>query len=187
MIHQRLRGSMKLLIAIGAVVFTAAVLAAGLVRHDPAGSAGVTLPLTQQPDQPAPALVGDTLRGDSFSLAELRGEVVVVNVMASWCAPCRDELPLLADASQRWAGDAVQIVGIAMRDDPDDVKAMLAETGAESMTVVPDPHATMAVALGVRGVPETFVIDRGGTVRLHALGPITAEWIDEWLPPVVSS
>jgi cytochrome c biogenesis protein CcmG, thiol:disulfide interchange protein DsbE len=183
----RLRWAAKILLAVCAVAGTAVVLAAGLVHNGGAPQADSSLPLTQRPNHPAPALAGETLHGDPFSLTGLRGHVVVINVMASWCAPCRAELPVLEQASTRWADSGVRIVGIAMRDDPDDARALLAETGTESMTVVPDPDGTMAVDLGVRGVPETFVLDPAGTVRLHAFGPISAEWLEQWLPKVVSS
>lgn len=161
------------------------VLAAGLGRHD--AQPDSSLPITQQPDQPAPTLTGTTLTGAHFDLATLRGKVVVLNVMASWCAPCRAELPVLADAKSRFSGTGVEFVGIAMRDDPADARQLLTDTGTGSMTVLLDPDGVGAVDLGVRGVPETFVVDKAGSVRLHAFGPVTDAWFDHWLSPLVTA
>jgi cytochrome c biogenesis protein CcmG/thiol:disulfide interchange protein DsbE len=122
------------------------------------------------------------LQGKPFDLENLRGRVVVITVMASWCAPCRAELPELAAAAERFAPRDVQIVGLAMRDDPHDALALLRESNADRLLVVADPDGIRAVGLGARGVPETFVVDRDGKLRLHALGPITEQWLDKYLP-----
>lgn len=169
----------------GAVVVAAlaAVLAAGLTPRD-AASPRADLPVTRTLDQPVPDLSGKTLHGNDFDMSELRGRIVVINVMASWCAPCREELPELAEAAHRWPPDEVQVIGLAMRDDPDDAMQLLHEAGAADLTVLADPDGTHAVSLGVRGVPETFLVDRGGTVRLHAFGPVTFDWLARHLPPL---
>ena len=176
---------LKALVGCVLVAALGLVLAAGLGRRD--AQPDSSLPVTQQPDRPAPALTGTTLSGQRFDLERLRGKVVVLNVMASWCAPCRAELPVLAHAEDRFGGPAVEFVGIAMRDDPADTRQLLADTGTGSMTVLLDPDGVGAVDLGVRGVPETFVVDRTGSVRLHAFGPVTDAWFDRWLSPLVAS
>src|SRR5688572_19770907 len=67
---------------------------------------------------PAPPLTGEDLAGDRRSLADLRGSVVIVPVWASWCGPCRDEVPVLQDALGRWEDEGVAVLGINMRDHP---------------------------------------------------------------------
>ncbi|OBB35714.1 redoxin domain-containing protein [Mycobacterium sp. 852002-51961_SCH5331710] len=178
----KVRLSLRIVLAAAVVAAVGAVLAAGLRTQSSSGGAGMAaLPVTQQLNKPVPTLTGKTLQGQPFDIDALRGRVVVINVMASWCAPCRAELPTLAAAAQRFAADDVRIVGLAMRDDTEDALALLRETDAERLTVIADPDGTRAVELGVRGVPETFVVDRSGNLRLHAFGPITGEWLDKHL------
>lgn len=157
----------------------------GGLRSDGETPAAEGEPPTQLRDDPAPALTGRTLAGEPFDLADLRGEVVVVNVMASWCAPCRDELPLLAEAARRWSADGLRVVAVAVRDEERATRALLEETGAEDLTVIPDPDGVRAVHWGVTGVPETFVVDRAGRVRIWAVGAVTEEWVERRVVPLV--
>lgn len=176
----------RLVIGIAVVAVLAAVLAAGLRNHN-ATPPRADLPVTRPLDEPVPDLSGKTLQGNDFDMSRLRGRVVIINVMASWCAPCREELPELAEAAHRWPADQVQIVGLAMRDNPDSTMRLLRDAGAADLTVLADPDGTRAVSLGVRGVPETFVVDRSGTLRLHAFGPVTAEWLGRHIPSLAAT
>jgi cytochrome c biogenesis protein CcmG/thiol:disulfide interchange protein DsbE len=184
----RVRGPgtvLRLLLIAAAVAGLGAVLGSGLTRHSDQ-AADPALPVTQRRDDAAPALSGDTLDGHPFDLTALRGRVVVVNVMASWCGPCRDELPLLARAAKTWSAQGVRVVGLSMRDDPGQARRLLRDSKAD-FPVLADPDGTQAIAWGVRGVPETFVVDRTGRLRLHALGPVSDEWLQRELPPLLSS
>lgn len=135
----------------------------------------------------APALAGTTLTGERFDLAAARGHVVVVNVFASWCGPCRDELPLLVETARQWSPQGLQVVGLNLRDGPDAVRALLAQAHAEDLTVLPDPDGTRAVEWGVRGVPETFVVDRDGRIVAHQPGVVTRQWLRERLSPLLAA
>ncbi|WAL69554.1 redoxin domain-containing protein [Amycolatopsis cynarae] len=159
------------------------VLARGLDSPSP-GSGSSGLPVTSTGDEPAPALTGRTFDGAPFDLAALRGQVVVVNVWASWCGPCRQELPALAEQARRREGSGIRIVGLAMRDDLTAARRLLAETGASGLISVLDPDGTQAVRWGVKGVPETFVVDPAGHIRVHAVGPVTGQWLDDTLGAV---
>ncbi|MEV1329399.1 TlpA disulfide reductase family protein [Micromonospora costi] len=160
------------------VVTVGGLLAAGLRSgSEPPPAAGDPTPV------PAPALSGATLDGGRFDLAGARGQVVLVNVFASWCGPCRDELPLLAEAARRWSPRGLRIVGLNLRDGPEAVRALLAETGVADLTVLPDPDGTRAVAWGVRGVPETFVVDREGQIVARRQGVVDRAWLDRWVAP----
>ncbi|WP_165947114.1 TlpA disulfide reductase family protein [Micromonospora sp. 15K316] len=161
------------------VVAVAAVLAAGL-HGGPASTTGAA-----GDPIPAPALHGTTLDGGRFDLAEARGQVVVVNVFASWCGPCRDELPLLDDIARRWSPYGLRVVGLNLRDGPEAVRALLSETGTTGLTVLPDPDGTQAVRWGVRGVPETFVVDRDGRIVARRPGVVTQEWLDQRVTPLL--
>ncbi|MEU5942998.1 TlpA disulfide reductase family protein [Micromonospora sp. NPDC047548] len=136
---------------------------------------------------PAPALAGATLDGGRFDLADARGQVVLVNVFASWCGPCRDELPLLAEAERRWSDRGVRLVGLDVRDGAEAVRALLAETGTTELVVLPDPDGTRSVDWGVRGVPETFVVDRQGRIAARQRGVVTARWLEQQVTPLLGA
>ncbi|GAA2706332.1 TlpA family protein disulfide reductase [Micromonospora olivasterospora] len=135
---------------------------------------------------PAPALAGATLDGGRFDLADARGEVVLVNVFASWCGPCRDELPLLVDAGRRWSPHGLRLVGLNVRDGAEAVRALLEQTGAQGLTVLPDPDGTRAVDWGVRGVPETFLVDRNGRVVDRQRGVVSRQWLEQRVAPLLA-
>ncbi|MGR6320227.1 TlpA disulfide reductase family protein [Micromonospora soli] len=145
-----------------------------------------TATATAGPPAPAPALSGTTLDGGRFDLADARGHVVLVNVFASWCGPCRDELPLLVDAERRWSPQGLRLVGLNIRDGAEAVRSLLTETGATRLTVLPDPDGTRAVDWGVRGVPETFVIDRAGRIVDRQRGVVTREWLEQRVGPLLT-
>jgi cytochrome c biogenesis protein CcmG/thiol:disulfide interchange protein DsbE len=145
----------------------------------PAAGAGAT-------PEPAPALSGTTLDGGRFDLADARGHVLLVNVFASWCGPCRDELPLLVDAGRRWSPQGLRLVGVNVRDGSEAVRALLDETGATGLTVLPDPDGTRAIDWGVRGVPETFVVDRDGRIVDRQRGVVTRQWLEQRVAPLLA-
>ncbi|ROT28175.1 TlpA disulfide reductase family protein [Micromonospora sp. HM5-17] len=162
------------LLAIGALGATVAVGVAGT------GSRSTGSPVTA-PGAPAPPLAGRSLTGAPVDLAAFRGRVVLVNLFASWCGPCRDELPLLVAAQRRWASRDLQVLGLAVRDGEAAIRALLAETGAVELTVVPDPTGATAVSWGAFGVPETFLVDAQGRIADRTSGPVTAGWLDRRL------
>ncbi|MDO5629059.1 MAG: TlpA disulfide reductase family protein [Mobilicoccus sp.] len=133
----------------------------------------------------APELSGSDLDGASRSLADLRGQVVLVNVWASWCGPCRDEIPVLQEASEEF-GEGLAVLGINMRDRDRAARDLLTEFGADYPNIV-DPDGTLSVEWGVVGIPMTFVVDAQGQLVDRHAGPVTAEWIDEAVAPRVGS
>jgi cytochrome c biogenesis protein CcmG, thiol:disulfide interchange protein DsbE len=179
-----------------ALVATVVVTAVGVLTatlwhglyQQPDTPAGPPSLVTVERGQPAPPLSGKTLQGASFDLAALRGRVVLVNVWATWCEPCRTELPVVTAAARDWSAYGLMLVGLDVRDDPGQALALLAQLDPRStMTVVPDPSGTAAVDWGVRGVPETFVIDRSGLVRVWAQGAVTPAWLEQWVRPLLTS
>ena len=166
-------------LAVGvAAVLTATVLGAGFGR-DPSVVDSVLL------DGPAPPLAGPTLGGGRFDLAEHRGEVVLVNVWASWCEPCRREYPLLAEADRRLSPRGLQIVGINTQDTVAEATAFLEEMGGENFPNVLDPQGRHAVEWGTFGVPETFVVDRDGQLVARRVGELPREWIMNRVVPLL--
>lgn len=123
--------------------------------------------------------------GDSISLAQLRGSVVVVNFWASWCIPCRQEHPVLLKSARKYEPMGVRFVGIAYNDKPDDSKRWLDELGAAYPSLI-DQGARTAIDYGVTGVPETFIVDKQGVVAFKKFGPVTTEELTQKLDSLLA-
>lgn len=133
----------------------------------------------------APALELERLSGGGTgSLADYRGEVVVLNVWASWCDPCREESPLLQrwHARMRRAGGTV--LGVDVLDVSSDARAFVREYGL-TYPMLRDPDGESLEALGVIAYPETFVIDRRGRVVATARGPVDDEFMRDEVAPLL--
>ena len=121
----------------------------------------------------APDLVGDTLDGGTFSLADHRGEVVVLNVWASWCAPCRAEAPTLEAVWTQVQGKGVQFVGLDTRDTAAAATAFVENYGITYPNVI-DTDGQLQLLFGEslppQAIPSTVVIDREGRVAGRILG-----------------
>lgn len=159
-----------LLVVMAAAVGLAAVFSAGFGR-DPSVVPSVLI------DEPAPALVGPILEGGHFDLADYDGQVVIVNVWASWCTVCRAEHPELEAAASRLAPSGVQFVGLNTQDNAADARAFLDEMGGSSYPSVIDEDGRKAVDWGIFGVPETFLVDPRGRVRAKIAGTVTEAWL----------
>lgn len=133
----------------------------------------------------APELTGPTLAGDTFDLADWRGQVVLVNVWASWCLPCRQEQPLLVSAYRELSPRGLQMVGINVRDDPEQARAFLTEFGQAPWPSVLDPDGRRAVDWGTFALPETYLLDRSGTIVAKAVGEVDQAWISANVPPLL--
>jgi cytochrome c biogenesis protein CcmG/thiol:disulfide interchange protein DsbE len=118
------------------------------------------------------------------SLADHRGKVVVLNVWASWCEPCTSEMPLLQRTHERIAPQGGLVLGIDTQDATDAAMAFLRDNGIEFPSLR-DRDREYGRDLGVSGYPETFVIDRQGRITALRRGPVTQEWLDEQLAPVL--
>jgi cytochrome c biogenesis protein CcmG/thiol:disulfide interchange protein DsbE len=128
--------------------------------------------------RPAPSFTLPALEGlqrdgkpvPGLASADMRGGVTLVNVWASWCAPCRDEHPLLIELAR---DPAIRLVGINYKDQPENARRFLASLGNPFAAVGVDASGRAAIDWGVYGVPETFVIAPDGTIAYKHVGPIT--------------
>jgi cytochrome c biogenesis protein CcmG/thiol:disulfide interchange protein DsbE len=111
---------------------------------------------------PIPGLTADTFKG----------KVSIVNVWASWCVPCHDEVPFLAKLGE---DKRIQLVGINYKDQADNARRFLNRYGNPFAVVGADTNGRAAIDWGVYGVPETFVVGRDGRIAYKLIGPITAE------------
>ena len=121
---------------------------------------------------PAPDFTVRLFDGDQLTLAQLRGQVVVVNFWASWCVPCRDEAPILEQAWQRYRDRGVFFLGIAYLDTDTESLAFLEEFGI-TYPNGPDIGTIIAEKYRIAGVPETFFIAKDGRVADLEIGPLT--------------
>ena len=134
-------------------------------------------------DKPAPnfSLAGiDGAAG--LDRTELGGGVTIVNFFASWCIPCRLEHPLLMDLGKRLD---VPVYGIAWQDKADDATQFLKQLGDPYKSVGLDESGRVGIDFGVYGVPETYVVDKTGRIRLRFVGPLTAADVAKELAPLV--
>jgi cytochrome c biogenesis protein CcmG/thiol:disulfide interchange protein DsbE len=156
-------------------ILLVAFLAIGL-RHDPHE---VPSPLI---DKPAPAFQLAQLRDPSrtFSAADMRGKVWLLNVWASWCVTCRDEHPLLLQYAR---SGALPIYGLNYKDKREDALSWLGELGDPYVLSVSDNDGRVGIDYGVYGAPETYLIDRDGVIRFKQIGPVTPDvWQKTILP-----
>jgi cytochrome c biogenesis protein CcmG/thiol:disulfide interchange protein DsbE len=123
-------------------------------------------------DRPVPGLTNDTFTG----------AVVVVNVWASWCVPCHDEIPFLAKLAQ---DPRIRLVGINYKDDADNARRFLNRYGNPFAATGVDGNGRAAIDWGVYGVPETFLIGRDGKIDYKLVGPISAESLAQQLGPAI--
>ncbi|MBN9098026.1 MULTISPECIES: TlpA disulfide reductase family protein [unclassified Pseudonocardia] len=126
--------------------------------------------------RPAPAVTLPLLEGTGqVSLVALRGRVVVVNFWASWCVACRGEHPALVGAARQYGDSGVTFVGVDYQDSASAAVAFFDELGrgGGDYRYVTDPGSRAALEFGLFGVPETFVIDRSGTVAAKITGGAT--------------
>jgi cytochrome c-type biogenesis protein len=123
----------------------------------------------------APDYGAPTLTGDSVNLAGLRGKVVLLNVWATWCIPCRKEIPELQTLHQQYAARGLQVVGVSVDDGHADreVRDFVNEFGV-TYTILRDPSETVFSSFFIPGVPASFLIDRNGTVVWRREGPFSA-------------
>jgi thiol-disulfide isomerase/thioredoxin len=113
------------------------------------------------------------LEGRVSSLAAFEGRVMVLNFFASWCAPCRDEAPIL-EAWQRDHPDRVHVLGVALRDSRPKLEAFMARYGLTFPVTMTTKEGDLARAFGVVGIPHTVFISKTGRVVSQVVGPLTA-------------
>ena len=166
--RRSLRG--KVIAVVAALVF---VLLIGVVLK-----AGSMAPLASDPSgQPAPTFTLPALDGDgSISLGDFKGKPIVLNFWASWCVPCKQEAPVLAEAYREWGSKGLVFLGVDSQDTIEDGRAFEAAYGIGYDSVV-DGGALMS-RYGVVGFPETFFIDERGTIVAKFVGPLDAERLD---------
>ena len=158
-------------LAMGALA-TLSLIGCGGEDPAPVGSAGAL----------APAYAAPTLEGDTLALEALRGEAVLVNVWATWCPPCREEMPGLVELHERFREDGFRVVAASIdtRRAARDVRAFVEKHGI-TFPVLLDPEQRVTRAFRTLGVPESILLDREGRVVRRWVGeidPLSAEIVE---------
>lgn len=135
-------------------------------------------------NKPAPAFELARLDDPTRRVSEqqLRGQVWLLNVWASWCVSCMQEHPVLVELSKT---GVVPIYGLDYKDKRADALAWLGKNGNPYTATISDPEGRVGIDYGVYGVPETYVIDKAGVIRFKQIGPMTPEVLSEAILPLV--
>lgn len=134
--------------------------------------------------KPVPEFSLPPVKGRTLGLAntDLKGEVSIVNVFASWCVACKEEHPVFMQMKRQ---GLVPIHGLNYKDRPEDAGKWLDELGDPYTRTGADLDGRVAIDWGVYGVPETFVIDREGRIAYKHIGPVTPKLVGEKLLPLI--
>lgn len=162
---------MRWLAVVPLVVLAAlAVLFVGWsLRHDPTYKPDAVVG-QDAPERVLPVLVGSVAGPSNVDLKTVAmGRPVIVNMFASWCAPCRVEHPKLMALKAR----GVRIIGVAYKDEPEATAKMLEDLGNPFDMVLVDHEGRAGLDLGISGVPESFAVDRTGKIVAKSSGPLT--------------
>jgi cytochrome c biogenesis protein CcmG, thiol:disulfide interchange protein DsbE len=134
--------------------------------------------------KPVPVFSLPTLASPDKTLSpqDLRGQVWILNVWASWCVACQQEHPLFVDFAKT---SAVPLYGLNYKDKRENALRWLQRYGDPYRQSLSDAEGLVGIDLGVYGVPETFVIDREGVIRYKHIGPVTPEALDQVIRPLL--
>lgn len=162
---------------VAAVLAVVAVLATGLGR-DPTAAAS---PLV---GRAAPDFTLRGIDGPAVTMSKLRGQVVVLNFWASWCAECHEEQDALDQTWQRYRDSGMVLLGVDFEDTSDGARDYMHQSGL-TYPVVEDKDSKTALAYGIRGIPETFLVDRSGRIVDRIIGRVDAARLASALEPLL--
>lgn len=136
----------------------------------------------------APDFVLETPDGARLRFSDFRGKPLLVNFWATWCKPCREEMPLIVDTAAARAGDGLVVITVDLQENPGQVREFAADFGM-TFPIVIDRTGQVADAwrIGgpIQGIPSSYFIDREGIVRARAFGPMKREVLEEKLRTVL--
>lgn len=144
------------------------------------GTRGSNQPfLVPEIDQPALDFELQTLAGAKIRLADLHGQAVLLNFWATWCLPCREEMPLFQEYTDRY-GSELHVLAVNMDEPTDTVQAFAQELGV-NFDILLDPRSAVTDLYRVRAFPSTFFLDQEGVIRFRHIGVINERQLDRYL------
>ena len=135
-----------------------------------------------QVGSPAPDFQLEALSGDAVRLSDFRGKPVLINFWATWCGPCRLEMPAIESRFEEHKSDLV-VLGINFDESASDVRAFVQELGL-TFTILLDPGGEVQKLYKIRGYPTTYLVDADGVVRIQHIGVMTQDQLDGYLSQV---
>ena len=132
-----------------------------------------------QEGRPAPDFTFPDLDARKVSLSDFRGKVVLVNIWATWCPPCRDEMPSMQRLYERFKGEQFEILAVSIDADGREAVAPFMQQMNLTFPALLDPKEKIWSLYGITGVPESFIVDRGGILVNKVIGPM------DWSSPQV--
>jgi cytochrome c biogenesis protein CcmG/thiol:disulfide interchange protein DsbE len=172
------------LILLGVVVGLWLFQAGGKASANSSSAIALQASAPAKVNYPAPELNLYNLRGEAVGLEDFRGRVVLVNNWATWCPPCKAEMPVLQDFYTDYAGLGFTILAIESGEPPTEVAAFVDQYGL-TFPVLPDPTQSAMAAFQNYSLPSSYVVDREGQVRLAWMGPVNREVLDQYLAPLL--
>ena len=140
---------------------------------------GERLPVGEARGKPAPDFTLEALDGKPVKLSDFRGKAVLLNFWATWCGPCKVEMPWFVDLQKQYGPQGLQIIGIAMDDSGKDTIEKFAKEMGVNYTIVQGKEAIGDAYGGIPGLPTTFFIDRNGRVIDSSAGLVGKSEIEE--------
>ena len=145
-------------------------------------AAGKSLSASPAIGSPAPDFELKNLAGDRIRLSEMRGTVVLINFWATWCGPCRLEMPAIQEQYERHYPE-LAVLAVDFDEPADEVQKFVDELGL-TFEVLLDPRAKVQDLYRVRGYPTTYLVDTEGIVQVYQIGLMTEEQLDRYLAQV---
>jgi peroxiredoxin len=167
-----------LIILIGVAVLQKGLLGAGQEQFD-----ALILPPIEV-DQPAPELTLFDLDGRQVSLSDFKGQVVLLNNWATWCPPCREEMPEFKAYYEKYKEEGFQVIAVEAGQPEIEVRTFVEEQGLEFIILL-DPENQSLVTFQHSTLPNSFVIDRRGHLRLAWLGAINLPTLEKYVTPLL--
>jgi len=156
----------------------AAILMIGLAGKLQAGP-NATAPLS-----PAPEWELKDLNGKPVKLSDFKGKVVILDFWATWCPPCRMEIPGFIELQQKYAEKGLVVIGVSLDDEPDVVKTFMKRQGVNYSVVLANSKVTDDYG-GIEGIPSTFIIDRTGAIVSKHVGFVPKERFEAEIAPLL--
>ncbi len=177
MINKRLTSLIVFIVAVGLIAYVVATTQPRVGAEEGMIAPDFTLPLWHT--------------GEEAELSSFRGDIVVLNLWASWCPPCREEMPDLIELSNNYKGKGVKVVGVnlALQErSPEDADEFMEEFGVDFPTFVDQPNedrrGVVSTLYNIDSIPFTYVIDRDGVIVKVYRGLVRYEWLEEFIEEI---
>jgi peroxiredoxin len=153
-------------------------------QQSPVNTAGVSASSGQLQEQTAPDFTLTSLSGETVSLSDYTGQVVLVNTWATWCPPCKAEMPAINTFYETHKQEGFVVLAVNSKEDAQTVKTFI-EANGFSFPVLLDTQAEVTNLYQVRGLPTSFIIDRDGFIQYVHVGEITTQQLETIVLPLL--